>query len=690
MSVAVVTLPDGRKARVTFDTQEQLDATINDLTGVKARDPNEVDSVTGKTRAQLEADLASETEKANALGDSFSYKVARAPDETTGYGYDVLHELAKGGQSMRGALDKMSLHKAVASLPAAVVEPVAAGVGNVITGGSALLHSALDKTVGRFPGGNKLGFDPNVRFLDRKKEYDQGIGKEFQPQTELGKATTEFAGALFKPVTDVISIPGTIAEKTAGAFGASQESQEAAKEGTNALTNVLLMRAGVKEKKQAAPTQEKVAPTKKELKAEASKSYAQAESSGGMLNGDKFRSMVGDFSKSQAPSDNIANARQKVTPKSNAVLDAIKEHKGDLSIEEIKAYRELINDQLRSKSIDPPDMRSLKMLKDKLDSFKNDQSNYVGKQTKKGIADLNRANELYARFAKTDKIDKIIEKAKVNSSSPNGPTLERAINSEFKRIATNEKLMRNYSPEEQATILNIVKGSRTERVANWIGKANIPVAKVKVPLVSSFANYIAGKEALKNANAFGEMLRRSPIKTVGATPNTVNVASPLLLENIKKPADTIFVSPSGTAGTKGMMDEFGITRGTEAAAEASKESAKKYRTKQKALPYLGPEPSKSIFVDSSGHSAQNIPDIALYLKSIGLDEIKRAKIATTKGESRGSIFDFMKNPEEVIASLEKEAKAKGYFEKENPTAADRAAESEWLNRYEKAKKSAAK
>lgn len=33
MSQAIVTLPDGRKARVTFDTPEQLDATISDLTG---------------------------------------------------------------------------------------------------------------------------------------------------------------------------------------------------------------------------------------------------------------------------------------------------------------------------------------------------------------------------------------------------------------------------------------------------------------------------------------------------------------------------------------------------------------------------------------------------------------------------------------------------------------------------------
>src|SRR6266567_1741543 len=35
MGQALVTLPDGKKARITFDTQAQLDATIDDLTASK-------------------------------------------------------------------------------------------------------------------------------------------------------------------------------------------------------------------------------------------------------------------------------------------------------------------------------------------------------------------------------------------------------------------------------------------------------------------------------------------------------------------------------------------------------------------------------------------------------------------------------------------------------------------------------
>jgi hypothetical protein len=50
MGQAIVTLPDGRKARVTFDSPEQLDAVVNDLVGQKQEQPAQPDD-TGRNMA---------------------------------------------------------------------------------------------------------------------------------------------------------------------------------------------------------------------------------------------------------------------------------------------------------------------------------------------------------------------------------------------------------------------------------------------------------------------------------------------------------------------------------------------------------------------------------------------------------------------------------------------------------------
>jgi len=52
MGEALVTLPDGRKARVTFDSRAQLDAAISDLTKnapqrIDYRDPSQITQSVG-------------------------------------------------------------------------------------------------------------------------------------------------------------------------------------------------------------------------------------------------------------------------------------------------------------------------------------------------------------------------------------------------------------------------------------------------------------------------------------------------------------------------------------------------------------------------------------------------------------------------------------------------------------------
>lgn len=158
----------------------------------------------------------------------YQAQTPKQPEQTYGQKYMAGVKDAAGavGQEFK----EHPFKSAALAIPA-VAETIAQGVGQGIADLSAVAHHAID---------------PSKSFAERKQEYEQGIGKYTNPETDLGKKFSEAAGAALKPVGDALAIPGKVAGAAAGEFGASPETQKSVEDQTNAVTGGLLMRAGAK------------------------------------------------------------------------------------------------------------------------------------------------------------------------------------------------------------------------------------------------------------------------------------------------------------------------------------------------------------------------------------------------------------------------------------------------------------
>jgi hypothetical protein len=162
MGVALVTLPDGRKAKVSFDTREQLDATVADLTHPSG-------------------------------GAAFTATVA--PKDPT-YGERVgqagnAYDQAVGNQ---GKIDFTSAGARAARRTVLAAGETAAAMGSGIVGDIA---GAATSLVTQNP--------------ERGARVRESL--TYQPRTEAGRAGQAYVGALVEPVARVLGAPAAALDK---------------------------------------------------------------------------------------------------------------------------------------------------------------------------------------------------------------------------------------------------------------------------------------------------------------------------------------------------------------------------------------------------------------------------------------------------------------------------------------------
>lgn len=179
----------------------------------------------GTTKEQISAKL-----KASGRTDPWLDAAEKPTQPAQTYGQKYVAGVSDTAGSVAQEFRQHPFKSAALTIPA-VAETIAQGVGMGVADLSAVAHRAIDSS---------------ETFAQRKQEYEQGIGKYTNAQTDLGKKFSEAAGAALKPVGDVISVPGKLAGSAAGEFGASPETQKSIEEQTNAVTGGLLMRAGAK------------------------------------------------------------------------------------------------------------------------------------------------------------------------------------------------------------------------------------------------------------------------------------------------------------------------------------------------------------------------------------------------------------------------------------------------------------
>lgn len=226
-----------------------------------------------------------------------------------------------------------------------------------------------------------------------------------------------------------------------------------------------------------------------------------------------------------------AHARLAKSKQINGLVEAAKESAGPNADPE--DYVAALRKQFRALARDPAAMNRFGIPQQQLirqidrggspETLQNimDVSNAQG-----AIDSLNTARDLYARSAKSATVDRLVEKAK-NAVGANytAAGMDTALRQQFRALANNQNALGRFSPEEQAAILKIVRGSPTQNMLRLIGKlspnSTFPIASELAVAGSGHGDVAAGmalggavaKEAAarmgkSNVNTLSELVRR--------------------------------------------------------------------------------------------------------------------------------------------------------------------------------------
>lgn len=436
------------------------------------------------------------------------------------YAKDYLSGIKSAGNDIKQTFKDAPI-KSTLTAPAAMLEPVANFVGGAVGDASAVLHSAIDKVPGSFYVGD---FDPNATFAQRRQEYRTGIGKYTDPQTRVGQDASNALGAVFKPVGDVVSLPGRAVGGVAKFLGASDENAQSLADQTTAIANAALLAKSVR--KNPEPVKAQPIPEKGQLKAAANEAYKKADQAGAVVKPQSFTQVLGTI---QADLVN-EGINPKLNPATTAAFEHISQHNGPLSIKQLETYRKVAQNAEKSAVTNPADARLAGRLVSAIDNYMESLS---PKDLQAGDAAaatnaLKEARGLWSRYRKTDVIDEAMQRAELRASQFSGSGLENAIRTEFRQLAMNKKKMRGFNPEEQAAIKKVASGGPIENGLRMLGKAAPtgvvsaalgsgagfaaagPVGAAAVPAAGAAARFAAGKMTMKNAARAQELMRAGP------------------------------------------------------------------------------------------------------------------------------------------------------------------------------------
>lgn len=434
--------------------------------------------------------------------------------------------------------------KSIASAPGAILEPVASAVGNTIADASALAHSAIDK----IPGSSYIGdFDPKATFQQRKAEYEKGIGKYTNPQTNLGKNLTDTLGATLKPVGDVMGLPGKATSGIAKLGGASPETAQSVEQGTNALTNVLALGKSMRQTPEAG--ERPAIPTKAELKQTSQIAYQRAKDAGATITGESFGKAVND-AKAALKEDGL---NPKLNPATTAALEHISEHEGPITVSQLDTYRKVAQNAEKSAPIGSADARFAGKLVDSIDEYMDNISpkDVIGGDTPAAISALKEARSNWSRYRKTDTIDNLMDRVELRATQFSGSGAENAIRTEFRSLAMNKRRMSGFSAAEQAAIKKVATGGPIDNALRYFGKL------APTGVVSAVAAESLGGPAAMVGGAISRKLARNSTEARAAQAQQIMRAGPGYSPPPSAPLFPFNISPAVPAA--GSLAEMALT-----------------------------------------------------------------------------------------------------------------------------------
>lgn len=553
------------------------------------------------------------------------------------------------------------------------------------------------------------------------------------PQFESGKPVSDMIGAAMLPVGGAI---GGASKDIGGVTGIDPHRIEA---GINTALLAAPLAKGMKGGARTPKTGEvkPALPTREQLKTDSTAAYKVIEDSG---------AKISEQSLTKLKTDVAASLKKKgIDPDNNPsatnALNRVLKTNGDISFQELETLRQVANNAEKDTAITrPSDSFFAGEIVDHIDRYMESikQPDVTGGDPAVLTGMLNEARGLWARNKKTEVIDDLLHKAEIDAPGYGNAGMENAIRNQFKALAKNKRRMRGFSAEETAAIENIAKGgSNWQRSMRMIGKLaptgaiswtlnggagfalGGPAGMVALPAVGIVAKTAAKKMAINNVMRAQELMRRGPPQQPAAAPiaqQPAAVSGQLMPRTpLALPAPTMIAGERGAPGTQFARENMGFTPDVERAGGLhpgmARESVKPFTTPEMpiALPYReAPRmltDQRPMVVDSTGRATPSPQALIDYLNKMGLNGLRNIRQPSVNPLQTRGLLDMIEETNPAILmpkpkatksaakmtelqKLEAEAQRKGFFEKENPTKEQIAAEREWSARYKAAQERA--
>lgn len=203
----------------------------------------------------------------------------------------------------------------------------------------------------------------------------------------------------------------------------------------------------------------------KQLSEKAGALYKQADESGVLFKQSGIAKVADTIKQA------VGNPNTILRPKTTGMLQELDDlvASGDVPLSRLDEFRQMIGKEIRR--ADPSDMRTLEIMKNKLDDFgDNAMPDAVTGDHENGIKLIKEARKAWQMKSKAQVLDDIFEKAENNTSQFTQNQYLGTVLQKFRQLANDPRKMRAFSAEEQAQIKQIVLGGKTDKVLRLLGK----------------------------------------------------------------------------------------------------------------------------------------------------------------------------------------------------------------------------
>lgn len=210
--------------------------------------------------------------------------------------------------------------------------------------------------------------------------------------------------------------------------------------------------------------------TAAEVRAGAKSIYQKADDAGVVIKPESYKTL----------SDDIFSAASKggmdktLTPNSMAAVARIEElakpNTGPISFQTLDLMRQIASDAKGGAKAS--DRRVATIITDKIDDYiaALGSKDVVTGNAKAAAEAIVQARDLWSRAAKLETVETLVQRAADSAKTFSGSGFENALRTEFKALAKNKRLMRTFTPEEQAAIRQVNRGTIPANFARGAGK----------------------------------------------------------------------------------------------------------------------------------------------------------------------------------------------------------------------------